>query len=120
MGSRVTSRVEDSQKNETNTTGHGEEDGERREDLLRLAVIHGQAAFMSEPALGDEDRVEEHHHDRGARDEQRFAPGRRAQRRDVHDPLSWVVPWVARVALRGPHAQHGDEGACIVLLAIWD
>lgn len=79
MGSRVTSRVEDSQKNEANATSHGEKDGERREDLLRLAVIHSQAAFMSEPALRDKDRVEKHHHDRGSRDEQRFAPGRRAE-----------------------------------------
>lgn len=79
MGSRVTSRIKDSQQNQTDATGHGEQNRERRKNLLRLAVIHGQAAFMSEPALGDEDRVEKHHHDRGARDEQRFAPGRRAE-----------------------------------------
>lgn len=71
---------------------------------------------MSEPSFRDEDGIEAHDHDGRAGDEERFAPGRRAQCRDVHDALAWVVPWVAWVALGGPDAEHGDEGACIVVL----
>lgn len=115
----VATSVENRQQDQSTTANESEGDSKSRKNLLRDVVVHCQATLVAEPALHTESGVEEHHHNRRASDEQWFAPASRAESRNVHNVLAWVIPWVARVALCSPHSKHSDESAYMLLVMYW-
>lgn len=113
VSTRVAPRVEDGQEDQANAAGHGKDSGHDRQEFLPVAVVHGKAALVAQPSLGNEDAVKADDHDGRACDEQRLSPCRRAESGNVHDMLAGIGPIVVlAVTLRGPYGQHGDECAC--------
>lgn len=64
--------VEDGEQDETRGADEGEQDRERLEDLFAGGRVGGQAAAVTEPAVGGEREVEEDGRQDAARDEERL------------------------------------------------
>lgn len=112
MHMRIPPRVKDRQENQPQRANDRRNHRANAQDLLGIIVILRQPSLVPQPSFRDESQVEDDHTRRTTGDEQRLAPGCRANVRNICNVLAGAEGDVVWAADGEPAAQHGEECAC--------